>query len=649
MLANVLALAVALGSIALYLTAFVFPTLHRKQDFIWSGVGLFYALVLWVCSGRITGAVLLGQTASVALLGWFAWQTVLLRSQAATTDGSPSPIDKLVSWANDTESTGVLAQVKGVIANAIAFFQSLMSNASTPSESGSNISSGSSSFSNILADLQQKILLLVATVKERISPSETTQPTSAPAEPKEVYVRKKFRETPAAEPKAPPAETAKDESPEPTPAKVATGAEDTPAETTPEPQSADTVSETSTTEAVSVSEPVETAQTSEAQSTDVVTEAESGEETHSTAPVEDAPSEPEPAEVTAKAGSAEEPSAPEMQSDEVVPTKEASPSEPQPEDTPVDESSATDSTATSPEAEIAPTEAAQSPEPPATEPVPSTPETAEPAAEVLAEVEVAKAHPEEPSEPEPPTSEVVTEAENTPSQEVPVSESEPVAVTEVETTSVEVSHVSESESGGAEETPTPETTAAIAAPPDDTAGAEADPTVESPSEREPTNAGSRPTFDQQVLERCHKPTQMAINAALQVAARFGFTEIRPQDLLIGFLRVENGSDIIKVAQMANMNYERTYKIIEENYNQGSEGEPVELGDMRFNPSMSTILETALQEAERKANLPLQPAQLFLTLIQTSDPDVQGILTELQVNLDQLQDDLRRILIRMEAT
>ncbi len=81
MLAYVLALVVGLGSIGVYSAAFFFPEIHRKNDFIWSGVGLFYALVLWVCAGRITGSVLLGQISSVALLGWSVSQTLSLRRQ----------------------------------------------------------------------------------------------------------------------------------------------------------------------------------------------------------------------------------------------------------------------------------------------------------------------------------------------------------------------------------------------------------------------------------------------------------------------------------------------------------------------------------------------------------------------------------------
>lgn len=91
MLAYVLALAVGLGSLTIYLAAFFFPEVHRKNDFIWSGLGLFYALVLWVCAGRITGSLLLGQVASVVLLSWSVGQTLSLRRQITPSTQTPLP------------------------------------------------------------------------------------------------------------------------------------------------------------------------------------------------------------------------------------------------------------------------------------------------------------------------------------------------------------------------------------------------------------------------------------------------------------------------------------------------------------------------------------------------------------------------------
>ncbi|MEB3215873.1 MAG: Ycf66 family protein [Nostocales cyanobacterium 94392] len=81
MLIHILALIVGFGSLAIYLTAFFFPEVHRKNDFIWSGVGLFYALVLWVFAPRIGGWFFFGQLAAVALLIWFGLQTFSLRRQ----------------------------------------------------------------------------------------------------------------------------------------------------------------------------------------------------------------------------------------------------------------------------------------------------------------------------------------------------------------------------------------------------------------------------------------------------------------------------------------------------------------------------------------------------------------------------------------
>ncbi|MGF1479431.1 MAG: Ycf66 family protein [Cyanophyceae cyanobacterium] len=83
MLTYILAIAVGLISFAFYMAAFFFPEVHRKDDFLWSGVGMFYALVLWMCAGRITGGVLLGQLAGVALLVWFGWETLTLRRLVA--------------------------------------------------------------------------------------------------------------------------------------------------------------------------------------------------------------------------------------------------------------------------------------------------------------------------------------------------------------------------------------------------------------------------------------------------------------------------------------------------------------------------------------------------------------------------------------
>ena len=91
MLAYFIALVVAFGSLAIYLSAFFFPEIHRQNDFIWSGVGLFYALVLWIFAPGITGGLLLGHIASVALLVWFVAETLSLRRQLAP-EGQQTPL-----------------------------------------------------------------------------------------------------------------------------------------------------------------------------------------------------------------------------------------------------------------------------------------------------------------------------------------------------------------------------------------------------------------------------------------------------------------------------------------------------------------------------------------------------------------------------
>lgn len=89
MLAVILALTVGLASLVFFFSAFFAPKLHRKDDFLWSGVGFFYALVLWICSQRLTGGVLLGQGAATVLILTFAWQTLKLRAVVANAENLP--------------------------------------------------------------------------------------------------------------------------------------------------------------------------------------------------------------------------------------------------------------------------------------------------------------------------------------------------------------------------------------------------------------------------------------------------------------------------------------------------------------------------------------------------------------------------------
>lgn len=107
MLVYALAIAVALGSFTLFMAAFFFPEVHRRNDFIWSGVGLFYALVLWLSAERITGGVLLGQAASITLLGWLGWQTLTLRRAKAPTEAKTEVSDATVTQTKNKLLGGI--------------------------------------------------------------------------------------------------------------------------------------------------------------------------------------------------------------------------------------------------------------------------------------------------------------------------------------------------------------------------------------------------------------------------------------------------------------------------------------------------------------------------------------------------------------
>ncbi len=93
MLAYFLAIAVAVVSLTLYLTAFFRPQIHRQDDFLWSGLGLFSALIFWICAGRITGAVLLGESALVIIAIAFIWENRQLRQAITTSTNSNQALE----------------------------------------------------------------------------------------------------------------------------------------------------------------------------------------------------------------------------------------------------------------------------------------------------------------------------------------------------------------------------------------------------------------------------------------------------------------------------------------------------------------------------------------------------------------------------
>ncbi len=108
MLSFALVLIVGLGSIGLYLTAYIYPEINRKTDVWWSGIGLFYALILLVYRKPV--GLLLGHTASVILLVWLSYQA-LQRRWAMVEANPPQPEAGTLS----AQARDVLDQVVGKI------------------------------------------------------------------------------------------------------------------------------------------------------------------------------------------------------------------------------------------------------------------------------------------------------------------------------------------------------------------------------------------------------------------------------------------------------------------------------------------------------------------------------------------------------
>jgi len=132
MLGYLLAIASGSGSLALFLTAFFLPEIHRKGDFLWSGIGLFSALVLWVTAARIDGGLLLGETAGVAVLVWAILQVLQTRWKSVPVEQRSAPSVELVDKLEKLFSEESLQKLQTQITELTAKAQQLVSKTTTP-------------------------------------------------------------------------------------------------------------------------------------------------------------------------------------------------------------------------------------------------------------------------------------------------------------------------------------------------------------------------------------------------------------------------------------------------------------------------------------------------------------------------------------
>jgi Ycf66 protein N-terminus len=136
MLAYILSVVVGTGSVALYLAAFLFPEIHRPKDIFWSGLGLFYALVLWVNGTSLGGGLLLGQALSVVLLSWFTWETISLR-RAIIPENQRTPLPPIPNfdWSAQQKAAALQSESDSIIDDLSAAFDDPIMDPITPGAS----------------------------------------------------------------------------------------------------------------------------------------------------------------------------------------------------------------------------------------------------------------------------------------------------------------------------------------------------------------------------------------------------------------------------------------------------------------------------------------------------------------------------------
>lgn len=227
MLVYGLAIVVAIGSLLLYAIALRFPMLSRRSDVIWSGFGLFYALVLWVCGEQLTGAVLLSQGTVVGLLAWQGWQTLVLREQVVRSTADPIAATSLPNFAGWAAIAQLFRPSDPQLSGWAAFKQSLLGlglliGMWVRSRSWSWPGERSGAIASPAADAQPTPTPTPAPPSPTpTTPTEGQVSESAGGGSTPVYVRKKYRQPADAAPAAPVASPV----PVPSPAPPVSGAE----------------------------------------------------------------------------------------------------------------------------------------------------------------------------------------------------------------------------------------------------------------------------------------------------------------------------------------------------------------------------------------------------------------------------------------
>jgi ABC-type transporter Mla subunit MlaD len=191
MLTYLLASAIALASLGLYGISFLLPAFKREQDLIWSGVGLFYALVLWACAGQVRGGLLLGQMASVALIGWLGWQAFGARwaGLSAADKDQAKVLTDIQAKFSSFDFGKLTDQAKGLADKAKSSTQSLTDKAKDVADKAKDVAEKAKDVAGDVADKAKDVTETVTDKAKDVA--DSTQTVLKKPEP---YVRKAFQE-----------------------------------------------------------------------------------------------------------------------------------------------------------------------------------------------------------------------------------------------------------------------------------------------------------------------------------------------------------------------------------------------------------------------------------------------------------------------